>query len=88
MSKTKTLFTVVLLVLLGSMGAAQAQGNTFVTTEMVTQSRDAARMGGESEMSGSIWLTFSTGMAAARTTFTLDYSPSRLQADIGVDEYR
>ena len=31
MSKTKTLFTMALLVLLGSMGAAQAQSNTFVT---------------------------------------------------------
>ena len=49
MSKTKTLFTMALLVLLGSMGAAQAQGNTFVTTEMVTDSNDAARMGGENE---------------------------------------
>ena len=74
MSNTKTLFTVVLLVLLGSMVAAQAQNNTFVTTEMVTQSRPAARMGGASEMSGSVWLTSSTGKAAARTTFTLHYS--------------
>ena len=61
MSKTKTLFTVALLVLLGSMGAAQAQeNNIFVTAEMVTQPRPAARMGGTSEMSGSVWLTFST----------------------------
>ena len=59
MSKTKTLFTVALLVLLGSMGAAQAQ-NIFVTVEMVTQPRTAARMGGENEISGSVWLTFST----------------------------
>ena len=47
MSKTKTLFTMALLVLLGLMGAAQAQlNNTFVTAEMVTQPRTAARMGG------------------------------------------
>ena len=73
MSKTKTLFTMALLVLLGSMGAVQAQ-NTFVTTEMVTQSRTAARMGGESEMSGSVWLTFSTADAIGNTTVTLHYS--------------
>ena len=71
MRKNLTLFT---MVLLGSMAAAQAQNNTFVTTEMVTQPRTAARMGGESEMSGSVWLTSSTGDAAARTTFTLHYS--------------
>ena len=73
MSKTKTLFTVALLVLLGSMGAAQAQ-NIFVTVEMVTQPRPAARMGGENEMSGSVWLTFSTAEAIGRTTVTLHYS--------------
>ena len=74
MSKTKTLFTVALLVLLGSMGAAQAQDNIFVTAEMVTQPRPAARMGGTSEISGSVWLTFSTGAAMGRTTVTLHYS--------------
>ena len=73
MSKTKTLFTVALLVLLGSMGAAQAQ-NTFVTVEMVTQPQTAARMGGQSEMSGSVWLTFSTADAIDETTVTLHYS--------------
>ena len=75
MRKTQTLFTVALLVLLGSMGAAQAQnGNIFVTAEMVTQPRVGARMGGESEMSGSVWLTFSTADAIGRTTVTLHYS--------------
>ena len=73
MSKTKTLFTVALLVLLGSMGATQAQ-NTFVTAELVTQPQTAARMGGESEKSGSVWFTFSTDDALARTTVTLHYS--------------
>ena len=75
MRKTQTLFTVALLVLLGSMGAAQAQnGNIFVTAEMVTQPRVGARMGGEREMSGSVWLTFSTAAAIERTTVTLHYS--------------
>ena len=49
MRKTQTLFTVALLVLLGSMGAAQAQPDTdnyVVTAEMVTQPQPAARMGG------------------------------------------
>ena len=62
-----------LLVLLGSMGAAQAQ-NIFVSVEMVPQPRSDARMGGENEMSGSVWFTFSTGEAVQRTTVTLHYS--------------
>ena len=77
MSKTKTLFTMALLVLLGSMGAAQAQAqDTYVTTEMVAQPRTAARMGGENEMSGSVWLTFSTAtpVVVNRMTVTLHYS--------------
>ena len=76
MRKTQTLFTMALLVLLGSMGAAQAQDgdDNYVVIEMVTQPRPAARMGGASEMSGSVWLTFSTGAAAAETTVTLKYS--------------
>ena len=73
MSKTKTLFTMALLVLLGSMGAAQAQDN-FVVVELVTQPEPAARMGGENEMSGSAWLTFSTALAIRHTTVTLHYS--------------
>ena len=64
---------VITALVLGLGVAAQAQ-NTFVTTEMVIDSNDAARMGGESEESGSIWLTFSTAEAIARTTVTLDYS--------------
>ena len=73
MSKTKTLFTMALLVLLGSMGAAQAQ-NRFVVVEMVTQPAAAARAGGESEASGSIWLSFSTALAGQDTTVTVNYS--------------
>ena len=49
MSKTKTFLTLALLILLGSMAAAQAQ-DRFVTAEMVIQPQTAARMGGESEM--------------------------------------
>ena len=72
MSKTKKLFTMSLLVLLGSMGAAQAQ--VYVITELDTQARTAARMGGENEMSGSVWLAFSNEEAIGRTTVTLHYS--------------
>ena len=64
---------VITALVLGLGVAAQAQ-NAFITTEMVTNSNDAARMGGESEESGSIWLTFSADDAIANTTITLDYS--------------
>ena len=57
MSKTKTLFTMALLVLLGSMGAAQAQ-NLLVEVKLVTTPEPAARMGGENEMSGSVLAQF------------------------------
>ena len=54
---------------------AQAQDtNRFVIVEMVTQPAAAARMGGENETSGSVWLTFSTAAAAVDTTVTLHYS--------------
>ena len=45
MSKTKTLFTVALLVLLGSMGAAQAQ-NTFVYETKLIHHPEGLRPGG------------------------------------------
>ena len=76
MSKTKTLFTMALLVLLGSMGAVQAQDgdDNYVVIEMATQPNPAARMGGVNEMSGSIWLTFSTSAAGGEVIVTLKYS--------------
>ena len=83
MSKTKTLFTVALLVLLGSMGMAQAQDNNVVV-EMATQPAEAARAGGENEVSGSIWLTFSTAAAGPDLTVTVDYSvPLAMDIDNG-----
>ena len=45
MSKTKTLFTVALLVLLGSMGAAQAQ-NIFYEVKLFTTPEDYVTGGG------------------------------------------
>ena len=72
MRKHQTLL-IALALFLCSAVAAQAQ-NVFVITEMVTQPRAAARMGGESEMSGSVWLTFSTADAITNTTVTLHYS--------------
>ena len=59
MSKTKTLFTVVLLVLLGSMGAAQAQN--FAEVKLFTTPEDYAREGGKNEAAGSILLNSSAG---------------------------
>ena len=56
MSKTKTLFTMALLVLLGSMGAAQAQN--FAEVKLFTTPEDYAREGGKNEAAGSILLNF------------------------------
>ena len=72
MSKTKTLFTVALLVLLGSMGAAQAQ-NLLYEVKVFTTPAAGARAGGEDEMSGGILLNF-TPNPSNDLTVTLDYS--------------
>ena len=61
MSKTKTLFTMALLVLLGSMGAAQAQN--FSQVKIFTTPADFAREGGKSEAAGSILLNSSAEAA-------------------------
>ena len=57
MSKTKTLFTMALLVLLGSVGAAQAQ-NLLYEVKLFTTPAVGARAGGEDEMSGGVLLNF------------------------------
>ena len=57
MSKTKTLFTMALLVLLGSMGAAQAQN--FAEVKLFTTPEAFAREGGKDEAAGSILLNSS-----------------------------
>ena len=64
MSKTKTLFTMALLVLLGSMGAAQAQ---FAQVKLFTTPVDYAREGGKSEAAGSILLNASAPMIWRRS---------------------
>ena len=61
MSKTKTLFTMALLVLLGSMGAAQAQN--FAEVKLFTTPEDFAREGGKNEAAGSILLNSSAEAA-------------------------
>ena len=61
MSKTKTLFTMALLVLLGSMGAAQAQN--FAEVKLFTTPAEFAREGGKNEAAGSILLNTSARAA-------------------------
>ena len=61
MSKTKTLFTMALLVLLGSMGAAQAQN--FSEVKLFTTPEAFAREGGKNEAAGSILLNSSAADA-------------------------
>ena len=77
MSKTKTLFTVALLILFGSIGAAQAQ---LARYEFVAVPEPFAREGGLAEKSGPVYIiTTATGETRAvalfrNATVTLDYS--------------
>ena len=73
MSKTKTLFTVASLVLLGSMGAAQAQAN-FAEVKLFTTPKDYAREGGRSEAAGSILLNASDVDAIRDSMIMLHFS--------------
>ena len=61
MRKNQTLFTMVLLVLLGSMGAAQAQN--FSEVKLFTTPEEFAREGGKNEAAGSILLNSSAEAA-------------------------
>ena len=61
MRKNQTLFTMALLVLLGSMGAAQAQD--FAEVKLFTTPAEFAREGGKNEAAGSILLNFSAAGA-------------------------
>ena len=75
MRKTQTLFTMALLVLLGSMGAAQAQD--FAEVNLYATPTPAAREGGKSEASGDVFLTFSadgTNGAVMGAAVTLKFS--------------
>ena len=69
MSKTKTLFTVVLLVLLGSMGAVQAQ--SFSEVKLFTTPAEYAREGGKNEAAGSVLLNTSDQAAIEATEATI-----------------
>ena len=85
MSKTKTLFTMALLVLLGLMGAAQAQ---IARIELLAQPELAAREGGKNEKAGDVWLDIDlsgelAGEMGAVESFTLTYS-SPLATGLGV----
>ena len=73
MSKTKTLFTMALLVLLGSMGMAQAQ---IARVELLTGVEAAAREGGKVEAAGDVFLDIEAAglVTASITSFTLTYS--------------
>ena len=71
MSKTKTLFTVALLILLGSMGAAQAQ--TLARVTLLTDPAKAAREGGKNEAAGDVFLDIA-GTPESIASYTLTYS--------------
>ena len=73
MRKNRTLFTMALLVLLGSMGAVQAQSRLY-EVKVYTTPAPGAREGGQNEMSGGVWLNFSPQPAQDLIKVTLDYS--------------
>ena len=83
MRKNQTLFTMALLVLLGSMGAAQAQDPRFAEVKLFTTPEPFAREGGKNEAAGSIHLSVSGAMAEAirASTIMLHFSVP-LAADI------
>ena len=83
MRKNQTLFTMALLVLLGSMGAAQAQD--FAEVKLFTTPEAFAREGGKNEAAGSILLNASDATAIADATIMLHFSVP-LAADIAADE--
>ena len=82
MSKTKTLFTMALLVLLGSMGAAQAQN--FAEVKLFTTPADFAREGGKNEAAGSILLNTSARPAIQMGATIMLLFSVPLAADIDV----
>ena len=84
MRKNQTLSTMALLVLLGSMGSAQAQSRLY-EVKVYTTPAPGAREGGENEMSGSVWLNFSPQPAETLIKVTLDYSVP-LAGDIDLGE--
>ena len=64
MSNTKTFLTLSLLILLGSMGAVQAQDGDMVTRfELFTTPTQSAREGGKDEAGGAVFLTASADNA-------------------------
>ena len=80
MRKNQTLFTMALLVLLGSMGAAQAQN--FAEVKLFTTPAEFAREGGKMEAAGTILLNTSDPMAITTgATIMLRFSVP-LAADI------
>ena len=84
MSKTKTLFTMALLVLLGSMGAAQAQ--TLARVTLLTDTAKAAREGGKREAAGDVFLDIA-GDPESIASYTLTYSvPVILPDDFDTDD--
>ena len=79
MSKTKTLFTMALLVLLGSMGAVQAQ--TIARVTLLTATERAAREGGKTEAAGDVFLDID-GAPESIASYTLTYSVPVVASDV------
>ena len=83
MSKTKTLFTTMaLLVLLGSLGVV---AQDFAEVKLFTTPEAFAREGGKNEAAGSILLNFSAATAIPEATIMLLFSVP-LAADIAADD--
>ena len=70
MRKTLLLATILLL---GSMGAAQAQEATIARVTLLTSTERAAREGGKNEAAGDVFLDI-TGTPGSIASYTLTYS--------------
>ena len=81
MSKTKAFLTLSLLVLLGSMGAAQAQ-TTLAKVTLLTATERAAREGGKQEAAGDVFLDIE-GVTGSIASYTLTYSVPVVLPDPG-----
>ena len=74
MSSTKTFLTLSLLILLGSMGAVQAQ-DAVTRFELFTTPSQSSREGGIDELGGAVFLTASAENAVVTTAkITLHFS--------------
>ena len=80
MRNTKTFLTLFLLILLGSMGAAQAQ---IARVDLLAQPAPAAREGGKNEAAGVVWLDIDITRARSQRRWHLLLLPTPRRLQLG-----